>query len=362
MQVKSGKSIAMREKITIIDVARKAGVSKGTVDRVLHNRGEVSAKSAEKVRRAIEELNFHPNMYASLLASRKPKILACLMPYANGGEFWAKMEKGFKSGAESVSEHNILVTFFHYNQYDKEEFEAAAKKMLESNPAGVLIPALFQDSTVELTQKLHTMDIPYMYVDTRGEGDNNYVAFTGMPRFDSGMLSADLLTSRFKPEDVEDILVVRIKRDVKGLSDPTRRRREGFMSYIHEHLPSSKVHNLYINPSDQEEATREMDAYLEKHPKLKHIVMFNSRLHLIADSLRKHPSEDRIVIGFDDTPSNVAMMKEGLATMLIAQHIELQSAKAVEILSDHVITRKKPKIKDNFVHIDILTRYNIDNY
>ena len=46
------------KKITIFDVAEKAGVSKGTVDRVLHNRGEVSRKSAEKVRKAIEELNY----------------------------------------------------------------------------------------------------------------------------------------------------------------------------------------------------------------------------------------------------------------------------------------------------------------
>ena len=43
------------KKITIFDVAARAGVSKGTVDRVLHNRGEVSRKSAEKVRKAIEE-------------------------------------------------------------------------------------------------------------------------------------------------------------------------------------------------------------------------------------------------------------------------------------------------------------------
>ena len=36
-------------KVTINDVAKAAGVSKGTVDRVLHNRGEVSRKSKEKV-------------------------------------------------------------------------------------------------------------------------------------------------------------------------------------------------------------------------------------------------------------------------------------------------------------------------
>ena len=67
-------------KITIIDVARKAGVSKGTVDRVVHNRGEVSKKSAEKVKKAIEELRYQPNLYASLLASKKAHVIACLLP------------------------------------------------------------------------------------------------------------------------------------------------------------------------------------------------------------------------------------------------------------------------------------------
>ena len=54
------------KKITIFDVAECAGVSKGTVDRVLHNRGEVSKTSAEKVRKAIEELGYEPNLYARL--------------------------------------------------------------------------------------------------------------------------------------------------------------------------------------------------------------------------------------------------------------------------------------------------------
>ena len=45
-------------KVTINDVAKAAGVSKGTVDRVLHNRGEVSRKSKEKVLKVIEELGF----------------------------------------------------------------------------------------------------------------------------------------------------------------------------------------------------------------------------------------------------------------------------------------------------------------
>ena len=59
---------SLPDKIRIKDIARLANVSTGTVDRVLHNRGEVSAKSREKVEKVLKEINYQPNIYASALA------------------------------------------------------------------------------------------------------------------------------------------------------------------------------------------------------------------------------------------------------------------------------------------------------
>lgn len=67
---------SLPDKIRIKDIARLANVSTGTVDRVLHNRGEVSAKSREKVEKVLKEINYQPNIYASALASKK-KIHIC---------------------------------------------------------------------------------------------------------------------------------------------------------------------------------------------------------------------------------------------------------------------------------------------
>ena len=50
------------DKIRIKDIAALAGVSTGTVDRVLHNRGEVSQKSREKIEKILTELNYQPNI------------------------------------------------------------------------------------------------------------------------------------------------------------------------------------------------------------------------------------------------------------------------------------------------------------
>lgn len=352
----------MDEKITIIDVARKAGLSKGTVDRVLHNRGEVSAKSAEKVRKAIEALDYHPNMHASLLASRKAKVIACLMPNFKSGEFWGKVYEGLMNGSALVNEKNIRIEFFFYNQYSVDEFNAAASDLLKSEPEGVIMPTLFREATYNLTSRLSEAKIPYAYIDTKVEEDTNHLAFIGMPRHDSGTLCGALLTERVPIKDVDNILIVRIKRDVAGMSDPTAKRREGFVSYINTHFPKATIHQIFIDPSDNTAIQKEMSSYFSKHPDTRFIVMFNSRLHLLAKSLADFPVKGRRVIGFDDLPQNLSMLKEGLADVIVAQHIEDNCAKLVEILSDFILTHKYPVAIDNYAHIDIITKFNIENY
>lgn len=58
-------------RIRIKDIARQAGVSVGTIDRVLHGRSGVSAESRKKVEEVLKQLDYQPNMYASALASNK---------------------------------------------------------------------------------------------------------------------------------------------------------------------------------------------------------------------------------------------------------------------------------------------------
>lgn len=67
--------------VTIKDIAAVSGVSRGTVDRVLHNRAGVNSNVAEKVRRIADELGFVPNMAGKILAARKQPIrIGCLLP------------------------------------------------------------------------------------------------------------------------------------------------------------------------------------------------------------------------------------------------------------------------------------------
>ena len=167
-------------KVTINDVAKAAGVSKGTVDRVLHNRGEVSRKSKEKVLRVIEELGFKPNLYASLLASQKERVICCLIPECNPGEFWSLADKGLAEGADVVGRYGIKVNVVKYDQYSIVSFRQACAQVLESEPSGVIVAPLFRDEVMNFTSVLSSRAIPYIYIDTKLE-ETGYLAYFGMP-------------------------------------------------------------------------------------------------------------------------------------------------------------------------------------
>ena len=73
---------------TIKDIARMAGVSAGTVDRVLHNRGDVSPKSKAKVQKVLDEIHYQPNVFAIGLAAKKKYSFLCLIPYYIEHDYW----------------------------------------------------------------------------------------------------------------------------------------------------------------------------------------------------------------------------------------------------------------------------------
>jgi LacI family transcriptional regulator len=346
-------------KVTINDVAKAAGVSKGTVDRVLHNRGEVSAKSKEIVLKVIDELGFKPNIYASLLASQKSIKIQCIIPEYFTGEFWSLTDKGIQEAAELVSRYGVVVEPVKYDQYNLESFKAVCDKVLSDPPAGVLIAPMFGDETSKFVQELSEKNVPYIYIDSKLE-DENYFAYFGMPMYQSGYLCANVLTDG---SDIPDkVFIVRIARDKKGLSDPTLMRRNGFKDYMAQHHPSTEIVNVFIDPKDRNSMDVTLDEVFSGYNGQKYIVMFNSRVHLVADYIRRRGLKDCKVVGFDVLEKNLASLRDGSVRLLIAQHTDSQTVAAINALVDYILLGTSVAKKDNYTQMDILNRYNCDYY
>lgn len=95
----------MDHKLT--DVAKLAGVSPATVSRVLNNRNLVKGKTAERVLRAIEELNYHPNAAAKNLRSQRTRTIGVIVLDINVAYF-AEIIKGIQNTAYQMGYKVII--------------------------------------------------------------------------------------------------------------------------------------------------------------------------------------------------------------------------------------------------------------
>lgn len=82
-----------KEKVTIDDVARLAGVSKSTVSFVLNNRPSISASTRDRVREVIRKLNYQPNQIARSLSSRQTRSIGLVVKQIDN-PYFTKIMRG----------------------------------------------------------------------------------------------------------------------------------------------------------------------------------------------------------------------------------------------------------------------------
>lgn len=122
---------------TIRDVARLAGVGIGTVSRVISGHGAVSAKAAERVRAAIEELHFRPSSIARSLSRRSFGAIGVFVETLRG-ELYRSIAETMDSELRAVGHHMILVSGQDATQRGGSSVEAL-ESLMETDCDGIIV-------------------------------------------------------------------------------------------------------------------------------------------------------------------------------------------------------------------------------
>ena len=154
-----------KEIITIKDIAARAGVSTGTVDRVLHNRPNVSKSALEKVNKALEELDYRPNMYASALAYNKTYNFYIVLPKHEQEAYWDEIEEGAQACTDFRRDFGINLKFVYYERFNNAAFTRMVREFLTAKIDGVIIVPTTLEQTWRFTEKLTERQIPYVLLD-----------------------------------------------------------------------------------------------------------------------------------------------------------------------------------------------------
>lgn len=149
----------MSKKITIYDVANRAGVAISTVSRVLNDSPYVSDKTKEKVQKAIDELEFYPQANARKLASKEPQIIAMAVPTFTT-PFFNEVLKGVKD--EIVNTDLDLII---YNTGSTESKANFMKFLDRGTPDALIIFSI--DIDEDIHRRVRSLRIPILLVDSR---------------------------------------------------------------------------------------------------------------------------------------------------------------------------------------------------
>lgn len=351
----------IHSKVRIKDIAERAGVSAGTVDRVLHGRTNVSALSREKVERALKELNYVPNHYASALASNKVYKIAAILPMHEVDSYWARVETGLEEGLSRYADFKISYEIFRYDPFDDRSFETQTQLLLDWGPFAVAIGPIFNYNIMsKFINKLEMSEIPYGLIDSNWP-EFNAVTFYGQDSIRSGEFAARIML--MSSAGAKQIALFKLMGEGRVASRQQLNREVGFRKYMEEHSPKTQIEVLNLYVYDKAGVQERLKTFFEEHPKIYHGLTFNSSIYTIARFLkndmpkRKHMT----LLGYDATISNVECIKDGSVDFLIAQHPMRQGLNCMRTLINACVLRI-PQNRDHYMAIDLLTRENIDFY
>ncbi|MBN2275059.1 MAG: LacI family DNA-binding transcriptional regulator [Bacteroidales bacterium] len=349
------KDIPTPGRIRIIDIAKLAGISIGTVDRVLHNRGEVSDNTRKKIMSIINDMNYKPDILARRLASKNRCRFGVLFPRSNpDSSFWQAPIEGVQKAINEIDFYNVVGEEFLFNQFDRSSFSKKTKALLDYNPDGALIAPVYYEESIELVTAFKNQGIPYVFINSMIDGLNDY-CFVGQDSFQSGFLAAKLLTYGMPPES--SYCVINLARSLNNHKH-IMSRQKGFEEYFHTVFKGRA--NVYIYDIEDTGEAEVNDSLLRifiSHKNLDGVFVTNSRVFKVARFLKFNKIRSLRLIGYDLINENIEFLEDGTVDFLISQKPFDQGYMGIRALFNLIILRK-PINREYYLPIEVLTREN----
>lgn len=308
-------------KVTIYDVAKKAGVSIATVSKVINNTGNMRESTRQRVKEVMEELNYYPNVLASALMGKGTKTIGFLVQDISNPFFsqLAKViedrvhEKGFNVFISSTDDDEVK---------EKKYIELMEQKQVD----GFIVSSTYKNK--DILKNLIERDLPLIML-TQDDPELN-VSKVSIDDFKGGYEA----TSHLLQNGHRKIAIIAEK-----LSNSSDKRLEGYLSALKTYdVQVNKDLIIRINPSI-ENGMKSLNMLLKLAREYRPTGIFacNEQLAIgVMLAAREHgiqiPNELSLV-GFDDTILATTTVPR-LTT--IAQPIEEMGRKTVDLLIEEI--------------------------
>lgn len=333
----------------LVDIARASGVSIGTVDRVIHDRGRVSPEAKKKVKEAILELDYQPNIMARSLRMKEIADVQIFLPQSETDEFWRLARRGLESEIGNWSHYGINIEIFEFGL--REELAIDLLNLKAGPPTG-LVMAPVGKAALKLLEWSTTFSVPTTFFNSTYPGFTP-LSFNGQDLFQSGRLAADLIC---RSGDLKKRCAILHIDERVSSAVYLKEKESGFATLAGE--KGLKIESIFL----QAENDSERLSQLLVDPSLGSLFISTSNgTSIVADQLQEVGRNDLITVGYDMLEANIKGLKNGSIKYLINQNPGRMAAMALNDLLSHLILRKSVPAYRLFP-LDIVTAENVESY
>jgi LacI family transcriptional regulator len=349
--------MSLGKNIRIKDIAKLAGVSAGTVDRVLHNRGRVSEEALKKITAVMEQIDYKPNLIARTLGSNKKYSIGVLIPDPSLDPYWEQANEGIDLAIAEWSQYGVSISLFFFDLFDKDSFQENARKMLEANLDGVVAAPIFYQEALPVFKLFKEKDLPYVLFNTNLP-QVKPMSFIGQNLYESGRVGAELM--HIGQKEPATFAVLHIDEDIHD-SIHLSEKEKGFRDFFTEKNKTGfKIIDFSLNP--KAETFRGQLKNLLVDPAVKGVFVSTSKGTSVAATLIKEfGKRDIRLIGYDLLVDNLKYLREGVIDFLINQNPKRQVNLGISHLINHLMFKRNPPEQDLFP-LEVITPENVDSY
>jgi LacI family transcriptional regulator len=335
----------------LADVARLAGVSTATVDRVLHGRANVRSATAQRVLKAAAELQYLPENDLLRALQPAPMELAFVLP-AGTNRYLQMLGDYVGYAQETLAPFNV-----HCRAHFVDSFEPAtlARGLLRHGRgvAGLAFMAIEHPLVREAVATLHARGVHVLTLISDLPGSQR-AAYVGLDNRAAGR-TAGLLIGRFLGARGGKVAMIAGSLSYRGHEE----REIGFLNLMKDEFPALQVIGAREGRDDAETNYRQARVLLEQHADLVGLYNIGGASDGVGRALKDTGRDRKVVfVGHGLTPDTRALLVDGTMDAVITQHQQTMIHNSVRIFAN-LRDGRPANAGVERVRIDIVLRENL---
>ncbi|MCQ2509446.1 MAG: LacI family DNA-binding transcriptional regulator [Lachnospiraceae bacterium] len=339
--------------VTLQQIAEAAGVSRGTVDRALNNRGRINPEVAANIKKIAKEMGYQPNRAGRALALSKQGIKIGVIIQSMETPFIKKLLEGVKEARQEISQFGVEMEIRTFEGQSTTRTIIEMDELKKEGCNGLVFMGTDDERLIEKINLFADENIPVITFNSDAENSRR-VCYIGQNSRQSGKAAGGLMSQILMGKKGVAVL------SGYPLNHSHSNRVKGFLREMASCRPDVEILDVrYVYDSDSR-AEQIAEELMETCPELGGFYVAAAGAAGVCRAVEKAGKQGVIkVISNDLTDENIEQLKEGTIQFLIGQDAHAQGHEPVTRMFSLLVDGIRPESDKLHTDIVIKTKYNV---